>query len=219
MSGNMPENTPENAPDNSPAKTSGKQERHARVVRVTKETDIRLDLNLDGAGRAAVACGVGFMDHMLTLFAVHGFFDLELEAQGDLQVDDHHTVEDMGICLGQAVAKALGDKAGIRRYGHAYVPMDETLARVCLDLSNRPFLHYDVTIPQEKIGGFDACLAKEFLRAFAQHAGCALHVDLLHGENGHHIVEAIFKALGQALRQAAAPMPGLEGRLSSKGIL
>lgn len=193
--------------------------RKASIERHTLETRIHLDLLLDGSGRADVACGLGFMEHMLGLLAVHGFFDLSLQAQGDLQVDGHHTVEDMGICLGQAFAQALGDKAGIARYGHAYVPMDETLARVCLDLSNRPFLHYDVELPQEKIGDFDACLIKEFLRAFALHAGCTLHVELLHGENSHHIVEAVFKALGRALRAAVTPLAGLEGQLSSKGVL
>ncbi len=193
--------------------------RCARVERSTRETDIRLTLDLDGSGQAEVHCGVGFMDHMLTLLAVHGFFDLGLQARGDTHIDDHHSVEDVGICLGQAFAKALGDKAGIRRYGHAYVPMDEALVRVCLDLSNRPHLHYRVTLAQEKIGSFDSCLVKEFLRAFALHAGCTLHVDLLHGENGHHIVEALFKALGQGLRQAVSPVPGLQGQLSSKGVL
>lgn len=193
--------------------------RCARIERRTRETEIRLTLTLDGSGRAEVYCGVGFMDHMLTLLAVHGFFDLELQARGDTHTDDHHSVEDVGICLGRAFAEALGDKAGIRRYGHAYVPMDETLARVCLDLSNRPYLHCQVALPQEKIGSFDSCLVKEFLRAFAQHAGCTLHVDLLHGENGHHIVEAVFKALGQALRQAVTPVPGLHGQFSSKGVL
>lgn len=193
--------------------------RKASIERHTLETRIHLDLLLDGSGRADVACGLGFMEHMLSLLAVHGFFDLSLQAQGDLQVDGHHTVEDMGICLGQAFAQALGDKAGIARYGHAYVPMDETLARVCLDLSNRPFLHYNVVLPQEKIGDFDACLIKEFLRAFALHAGCTLHVELLHGENSHHIVEAVFKALGRALRAAITPLAGLEGQLSSKGVL
>lgn len=193
--------------------------RCAKVERVTRETDIRLELTLDGKGQALVQSGVGFMDHMLTLLTVHGFFNLSLQAKGDTHIDDHHTVEDMGICLGQAFAKALGDKAGICRYGHAYVPMDETLARVCLDLSNRPYLHYQVQLREGKIGSFDSCLAQEFLRAFSLHAGCTLHVDLLHGENGHHIIEAIFKALGQALRQAVALMPGLEGQFSSKGTL
>ncbi len=196
-----------------------KSRRCARVERSTRETDIRLTLGLDGSGQAEVHCGVGFMDHMLTLLAVHGFFDLDLQARGDTHIDDHHSVEDVGICLGQAFAEALGDKAGIRRYGHAYVPMDEALVRVCLDLSNRPHLHYRVALAEEKIGSFDSCLVKEFLRAFALHAGCTLHVDLLHGENGHHIVEAVFKALGQGLRQAVSPVPGLQGQLSSKGVL
>jgi imidazoleglycerol-phosphate dehydratase len=159
------------------------------------------------------------MDHMLTLFAVHGFFDLSIRAQGDTHIDDHHTVEDLGICLGQAFAEALGDKAGIHRYGHAYVPMDETLARVCVDFSNRPYLHYEVTITDQKIGTFDTALAAEFLRALSLHAGLTLHVDLLHGSNAHHIVEAVFKALGRAMGEAASLRPGLDGTLSSKGVL
>ncbi|NQS72604.1 MAG: imidazoleglycerol-phosphate dehydratase HisB [Desulfobulbaceae bacterium] len=193
--------------------------RSARVERITRETDIRLSLALDGSGQADVGSGVGFMDHMLTLLVVHGFFDLTLQVRGDTHIDDHHSVEDTGICLGQAFAKALGDKGGIYRYGHAYVPMDETLARVCLDLSNRPYLHYQTPPLPEKIGTFDSCLAREFLRAFSLHAGCTLHVDVLHGEDGHHIIEAVFKALGQALRQATTPLPGLAGQLSSKGTL
>ena len=195
------------------------ERRTVLVERSTRETAIRLELALDGQGKANIQCGVGFMEHMLTLLAVHGFFDLNVQAKGDLHVDAHHTVEDLGICLGQAFAQALGDKSGISRYGHAYVPMDETLARVCLDFSNRPFLHYDVTLSQEKIGDFDACLVKEFLRAFALHAGCTLHVDLLHGENSHHIVEAVFKALGRALKAAVQALAGLTGQLSSKGVL
>ena len=181
--------------------------RKASVERRTRETDIRISLDLDGEGRASVRTGVGFMDHMLTLFAVHGLFDLEIAATGDTEIDDHHTVEDLGICLGMAFARALGDKAGICRYGHAYVPMDETLARVCADFSNRPHLHYDVTLAETRIGAFDTCLAKEFLRALVLHAGLTLHVDLLHGENGHHILEAVFKALARALAAAAAPHP------------
>jgi imidazoleglycerol-phosphate dehydratase len=193
--------------------------RKSCIERKTRETDIHVDFNLDGSGLVDIATGVGFMDHMLTLFAVHGFFDLVIRAQGDTHVDDHHTVEDLGICLGQAFAEALGDKAGINRYGHAYVPMDETLARVCVDFSNRPFLHYKVAIADRKIGTFDTALAAEFLRAFSLHAGLTLHVDLLHGENGHHIIEAIFKALGRATGEAASPRAGLDGTLSSKGIL
>jgi imidazoleglycerol-phosphate dehydratase len=198
---------------------SGTVAREASLQRKTKETDIQITLILDGSGRTSIHTGVGFMDHMLTLFAVHGFFDLEIEAQGDVEVDDHHTVEDLGICLGQAFALALGDKSGICRYGHAYVPMDETLARVCADFSNRPFLHYQVAVREEKIGAFDVALAKEFLRALALHSGLTLHVDMLHGENGHHILEAIFKALGRALAVAAGPNPRVSGQLSSKGVL
>jgi len=193
--------------------------RKASLQRKTKETDIQLVLNLDGTGHSLIHTGVGFMDHMLTLFAVHGFFDLEIAAKGDVDVDDHHTVEDLGICLGMAFAQALGDKSGICRYGHAYVPMDETLARVCADFSNRPCLHYQVVVTEAKIGTFDTPLAKEFLRAFVLHAGLTLHVDLIHGENGHHILEAVFKALGRALAIAAGTNPKVIGQLSSKGVL
>ena len=196
-----------------------RQERSASLRRTTRETDITLRLGLDGTGQAAVRTGVGFMDHMLTLFAVHGLFDLDIAATGDLEVDDHHTVEDLGICLGMAFAQALGDKGGICRYGHAYVPMDETLARVCLDCSNRPYLHYVVPLSEPKIGTFDTQLAKEFLRAFSLHAGVTLHVDLLHGENGHHILEAVFKALARAMATAVSRHAKVAGHLSSKGVL
>lgn len=196
-----------------------RQERGASLRRTTKETDIALQLDLDGSGLAKVQTGVGFMDHMLTLFAVHGSFDLEIAATGDIEVDDHHTVEDLGICLGMAFAQALGDKGGICRYGHAYVPMDETLVRVCVDCSNRPYLHYDVQIHEQKIGTFDTPLGKEFLRAFALHAGVTLHVDLLHGENGHHILEAVFKALARAMAAAVSRHAKVTGHLSSKGVL
>ena len=198
---------------------AGQKTRAALIQRTTKETDINLKLTINGTGDASVRTGVGFMDHMLTLFAVHGGFDLTVQASGDTYVDDHHTVEDLGICLGQAFAQALGDKSGICRYGHAYVPMDETLARVCADCSNRPLLVYNVTLMESKIGTFDTALAKEFLRAFSLHAGVTLHVDLLHGENGHHIVEAVFKALGRAMAQASAPLAKGKGVLSSKGVL
>ncbi len=198
---------------------AGETGRRAEVVRQTRETDIKLTLDLDGSGRTEITTGVGFMDHMLTLFGVHGFFDLTIRAQGDIEVDDHHTVEDLGICLGQALAGALGDKAGINRYAHAYVPMDESLARVCVDISNRPWLHYQVAIPDQKVGTFDTALAREFLQALAQHGGLTLHVDLLHGGNSHHIIEAVFKALGRALARATAIRPGLDGHLSSKGLL
>lgn len=193
--------------------------RRSEIERKTRETAIRVVLEIDGTGKAEISTGVGFMDHMLNLFAVHGFFDLTIDAQGDTYIDDHHTVEDIGICLGQAFARALADKSGITRYGHAYVPMDETLARVCVDFSNRPYLHYEVNITDQKVGSFDTALVVEFLRALALQAGLTLHVDLLHGDNAHHIIEAVFKALGRALRVAAAPLPGLVGTLSSKGSL
>lgn len=189
------------------------------VTRVTRETDVRLTLLLDGSGVAEIDTSVPFLDHMLTLFAVHGFFDLEIKATGDIEVDDHHTVEDVGICLGQAFAMALGDKGGINRYGLSYLPMDESLARVVVDVSNRPFLHYGVSVRDQKIGSFDTALAQEFLRAFTQHAGVTLHVDLLHGENGHHILEAIFKGLARAMGQAVGVNGVLTGPLSSKGVL
>jgi len=193
--------------------------RVAKIERATRETSISVVLDLDGQGMVDVQTGVGFLDHMLTLFGVHGFFNLEIKAVGDLAIDDHHTVEDVGICLGQAFAEALGDKSGICRYGHAYVPMDETLARVCADFSNRPYLSYQVKLEDQKVGTFDTQLAKEFLRALSLHAGITLHVDLLHGENTHHILEAIFKALGQTLARASRINDKVEGQLSSKGSL
>lgn len=199
--------------------TTTNSPRKSTIERKTLETQIVLQLNIDGSGKADISTGVGFLDHMLTLFTVHGFFDLSVQAKGDTYVDDHHTVEDIGICLGQAFAQALGNKAGIHRYAHVYVPMDETLARVCLDFSNRPFLHYDVTIRDQKVGAFDTALVLEFLRAVAQNAGITLHVDLLHGENAHHIIEAVFKALGRAMGEGASLRQGLVGTLSSKGSL
>ncbi len=193
------------------------EQRFGRVSRVTRETDIQLSLLLDGSGLASIDTAVPFLDHMLTLLAVHGFFDLEVAATGDVAVDDHHTVEDIGICLGQAFAKALGDKSGICRYGLSYLPMDETLVRVVVDVSNRPFLHFAAPVPDQKLGSFDTALAREFMRAFAQHAGVTLHIDLLHGDNSHHIIEAIFKGLARAMNQAVTAN-GLEGALSSKGV-
>lgn len=193
--------------------------RKAEINRKTKETDINLRLNIDGRGQAQVATGVGFMDHMLTLFAVHGFFDLTIAAQGDTQVDDHHTVEDLGICLGQALKKAVSDLTGMSRYGFSYVPMDEALVRVCVDFANRSFLHYNITLVDQKVGSFDTSLTKEFLRALVLHSGATLHVDLLHGENTHHIIEAVFKALGRAMSNAVMPDFRVRGALSSKGVL
>ncbi len=193
--------------------------RSSEIKRQTKETDIRLALQLDGRGQADVATGVPFMDHMLTLFAAHGFFDLTIKATGDTEVDDHHTVEDIGICLGQAFKQALGDFGAIRRYGLAAVPMDETLVRATCDFSNRPYLHYGATIRDQKVGRFDTALVLEFLRALTLHAGLTLHIEVAHGENTHHILEAIFKALGRCLDQATASEPRLRGPLSTKGSL
>ncbi len=196
-----------------------KSKRAGAVQRKTKETDIDLALEIDGSGQASIDSGVPFLDHMLTLFSVHGFFDLTIKATGDTEVDDHNTVEDIGICLGQAFAAALGDKGGIGRYGLCCLPMDETLARVVVDVSNRPYLHYEAAVPDQKLGTFDTALAPEFMRAFSQHAGITLHVDLLHGVNSHHIIEAVFKGLGRALNQAVTKNDDLSGSLSSKGLL
>ena len=194
--------------------------RSSAVSRTTNETNISLKFNVDGQGKAEIHTGVPFLDHMLTLFTVHGFFDLELSAEGDTEIDDHHTVEDIGICLGQAIHQALEGKRAIRRYGSSAVPMDETLVRVTLDLSNRPFLHYGVEISDRKVGSFDTALAEEFLRALAVHAGLTLHVELAHGENAHHIIEAVFKALAKALDMATTFEPRLKKKpLSSKGVL
>lgn len=198
---------------------AAQQIRQNEVHRQTRETNIRLSFALDGTGRTEITSGVPFMDHMLTLFAVHGFFDLTIHASGDTEVDAHHTVEDLGICLGQALSKNLGDFSGIRRYGFSSLPMDETLVRVSLDCSNRPLLHYDVPRLEQKVGDFDTQLAKEFLRAFALHGGLTLHVEMVHGENSHHILEAIFKALGRALDEATATEIRIRGPLSSKGAL
>ncbi|MDO8947399.1 MAG: imidazoleglycerol-phosphate dehydratase HisB [Desulfocapsaceae bacterium] len=195
------------------------EQRSGSVKRVTRETDIQLTLLLDGTGITRIDTSVPFLNHMLTLFAVHGFFDLEITATGDIEIDDHHTVEDIGISLGQAFAKALGDKSGINRYGLSYLPMDETLVRVVVDISNRPFLHYVAAVPEQKVGNFDTALVLEFMRAFSQHAGVTLHIDLLHGENSHHILEAIFKGLARAMDQATGVNRLVTGTLSSKGLL
>ncbi len=196
-----------------------REPRTAQLERKTSETDIRLSLNLDGTGQAEIDTGVGFFDHMLTLMAAHGLLDLTVQARGDTHIDDHHTVEDVGIILGRAMGQALGDKAGIRRYGHALVPMDEALALVALDCSGRGLLAYDAEFRRDKIGTFDTELVEEFLRAVAHNAGLTLHVRLLAGHNAHHSAEAIFKALGQALRHAVKPDPRREGIPSTKGSL
>ena len=178
------------------------QARVADVQRNTSETQIRVHVNLDGSGKAQLSTGIGFFDHMLDQIARHGLIDLEIEAKGDLHIDGHHTVEDVGITLGQAFAKAVGDKKGIRRYGHAYVPLDEALSRVVVDFSGRPGLHMRVPFKAGMVGGFDTQLTYEFFQGFVNHAGVTLHIDNLHGENAHHQAETVFKAFARALRMA-----------------
>lgn len=195
---------------------SARLERKSSIARKTAETAIEVRIDLDGTGKNDINTGVPFLDHMLTLFSVHGFFDLSVAAAGDTAVDDHHTVEDIGICLGQAIGGALADKGGIARYGSSYLPMDETLVRVVVDISNRPFLHYNAVVVEQKLGTFDTALAKEFFRAVCQHGGLTLHIDLLHGENGHHIIEALFKGFGRAMHGATTRIE-MQGALSSKG--
>ncbi len=193
--------------------------RSASIERVTNETRIRLELSIDGAGKANICTSVPFLDHMLNLFARHGFFDLEVEASGDIDIDFHHTVEDIGIVLGEAFKQALGDKKGIRRYGQATVPMDETLASVAIDISGRPYLVYHVTLPKVKIGEFDVELAREFFQAFVNHCGLNLHINVMYGENVHHIIEACFKAVARAMDVATQLDPRVEGVMSTKGVL
>jgi imidazoleglycerol-phosphate dehydratase len=192
--------------------------RQARVTRKTRETDVEVELRLDGAGRVDLATGIPFLDHMLHLFAGHGYFDLTVKAKGDLEVDQHHTVEDIGICLGQAYKQALGEKAGVRRFGSARVPMDEALAQATVDLSNRPFLHFDVRFAPVS-AALDPQLVQEFWRAVAVHGGMTLHIEVPYGENTHHIMEAIFKAMGRALDRATQPEPRAQGAPSTKGVL
>ena len=194
--------------------------RQSQITRKTAETDIAVTVCLDGSGRADIQTGVGFLDHMLTLFAVHGGFDLTVRCAGDTYVDDHHSVEDVGICLGQAFSQALGDKRGIMRYGDITLPMDEALILCAVDLSGRPFLRYSAQIPSQKVGTFDTELAKEFFLAFAMHAGLALHIRQLDGENSHHIIESMFKAAARALRAAVKIDSDRPGAVpSSKGVL
>jgi imidazoleglycerol-phosphate dehydratase len=195
-------------------------ERTARVERNTNETQISIDLNLDGSGHAAFETGVPFLDHMLDQIARHGLIDLNIKARGDLEIDAHHTVEDIGITLGQAVNKAVGDKKGILRYGHAYVPLDEALSRVVIDFSGRPQLVEDIHFTSKAIGTFDTELVHEFFQGFCNHALVTLHIDNLRGHNSHHIVETIFKAFGRALRMAISPDPRAENVIpSTKGSL
>ena len=195
-------------------------ERSAKLSRNTKETQITVAVNLDGSGRALFDTGLPFLEHMLEQVARHGLLDLDIQAKGDLHIDAHHTVEDIGITLGQAVAQALGDKQGIRRYGHAYVPLDEALSRVVIDLSGRPGLEYHVDFPRARIGEFDVDLLHEFFQGFSNHALVTLHVHSLQGKNAHHVAETIFKAFGRALRVALEPDPRMGGVIpSTKGVL
>jgi imidazoleglycerol-phosphate dehydratase len=194
--------------------------RTADVTRNTNETQIRVVVNLDGTGAAKLATGIGFFDHMLDQIARHGLIDIEIDAKGDLHIDGHHTVEDVGITLGQAVAKAVGDKKGLRRYGHAYVPLDEALSRVVIDFSGRPGLHMRVNFKSGMIGAFDTQLAYEFFQGFSNHAGVTLHIDNLEGDNAHHQCETIFKAFARALRMALEIDPRAAGVIpSTKGSL
>jgi len=194
--------------------------RRAEVTRNTAETQITVRLDLDGTGKAALSTGIGFFDHMLDQIARHGMIDLAIDAKGDLHIDGHHTVEDVGITLGQAVAQAVGDKKGIRRYGHAYVPLDEALSRVVIDFSGRPGLVMNVPFKAGMIGGFDSQLAHEFFQGFANHALVTLHIDNLRGENAHHQCETVFKAFARALRAAVEPDPCAAGIVpSTKGSL
>ncbi|KAB0671074.1 imidazoleglycerol-phosphate dehydratase HisB [Oryzomonas sagensis] len=193
--------------------------RCAALERITQETKIKLALDVDGSGQATICTSVPFFDHMLNLFARHGLFDLKIEACGDIDIDFHHTVEDIGIVLGEAFKQALGDKQGIRRYGQATVPMDETLAAVAVDISGRPYLVYNVRLPKVKIGEFDVELAREFFQAFANHCGLNLHINVMYGDNVHHILEACFKAMARAMDTATQLDPRVQGVMSTKGVL
>ena len=193
--------------------------RTARISRKTAETQIELELNLDGTGQSQINTGVGFLDHMLQLLTKHAVFDLSVQAHGDLHVDQHHTVEDVGICFGQAIKQALGDKAGIRRYGHVVLPMEETLVTTALDLSGRYYLVFQADFPSPKIGDFDSELVEDFWQATAANALCNLHIVLQHGRNSHHISEAIFKSAARALRMAVELDPRMPGIPSTKGTL
>ncbi|SES98836.1 imidazoleglycerol-phosphate dehydratase HisB [[Clostridium] polysaccharolyticum] len=193
--------------------------RYAKVVRTTKETDISLELKIDGSGIADIDTGIGFFDHMLNSFVRHGFFDMNLTVKGDLEVDSHHTVEDTGIVLGQAIKEAIGDKAGIKRFGSFLLPMDESLVMCALDLSGRPFLVYDLDLTVERLGTMDTELVKEFFYAVSYGCGMNLHIKQIHGSNNHHIVEAAFKAFAKALDEATKYDDRIDGVLSTKGAL
>jgi imidazoleglycerol-phosphate dehydratase len=193
--------------------------RHGKIERKTSETDIQIDLNLDGKGHATVDTSIAFMDHMFELMAAHGYMDISLRGKGDIDVDYHHTVEDLGICLGKAMHDALGDKKGIKRYGHAMIPMDEALANVVIDISNRPYLSYKVSLEEYVTGNFNVRLLEEFFRAFVNHAGITMHIELYYGSDPHHSAEAIFKAFARALDIATQKEERSAGVPSTKGIL
>ncbi len=193
--------------------------RKAEVKRTTKETDIRVAIDMDGTGGSAIATGIPFLDHMLDLFSRHGLFDLEIQCKGDLHIDDHHSVEDIAICLGRAVADALGDKKGIVRYGAAYVPMDETLARAVIDLSGRSYLVYKVENTRDRVGTFSVELAEHFWHSFAEHCKCNLHIEVLYGKNQHHILESVFKSVARALSAAVRIDERIQGVMSTKGTI
>ncbi|MCK9391557.1 MAG: imidazoleglycerol-phosphate dehydratase HisB [Syntrophales bacterium] len=193
--------------------------RKGKVKRKTSETTISMEMDLDGSGRAEIGTTVPFMDHMLTLFSRHGLFDIKIAGKGDRDVDDHHLVEDLGICLGQSVKEALGSKEGIKRYGSALVPMDESLCSIAIDLSGRPYLIYNVEFGGARIGDFDSALLKEFFKSFSDHSGMTLHINVLYGKNNHHVAESIFKAFAWALRRAASLDDRINGVMSTKGSI
>ena len=193
--------------------------RRAKIIRKTTETDIQLEIDLDKTAGSKIDTTIPFFNHMLELFARHGFFKLIIKSKGDTQIDDHHLIEDLGICLGKAVGQALDKKKGINRYGSASVPMDECLCRVDLDISGRPYLIYNVKYGRRKVGGFDPALVKEFFKAFTDNSGITLHINFMYGNNGHHIIEAIFKAFARALRKAVTLNENIKGVLSTKGSL
>jgi imidazoleglycerol-phosphate dehydratase len=194
-------------------------DRISKIYRKTTETEVSLEINLDGSGKADIVTTVPFLDHMFHLFAKHGFFDLRVQGQGDTSVDDHHLVEDLGICLGAAVKQALGGKEGIARYGTSLVPMDEALCEVAMDISGRPYLVYNADLGDAKIGAFDPALIKEFFKSFSDHSGITLHINVHYGKNNHHVAEAIFKAFASALHKAVTLHGRIEGVLSTKGSL
>jgi len=193
--------------------------RIGKTYRKTTETEVAVEINLDGQGRGEITTTIPFLDHMLNLFAKHGLFDLTVKSKGDTAIDDHHLVEDIGICLGEAIKEALGDKKGIERYGSAVVPMDESLCRVAVDISGRPYLIYQAEFGNKKIGGFDPALLREFFKSFSDHSEMTLHINLIYGGNNHHIAEAIFKAFARVVRKASSLHERIEGVLSTKGSI